>query len=91
MEYESAYKRTVEAMFETALNTIQAGGRHPTPWQAECLIDALSAMSINSWALAEDLIISARLDNKPRKALFAGVTVDSLRTALAESKRRRQK
>ena len=90
MDYEEAFKRQVETMFETTLRDLEAGGQEPSPWQVECFIDALAAMALNSWSLAEDLLISARLENVPRKPRFDGVTLAGLKTVLAESKRRRR-
>lgn len=90
MEYEEAFKRQVEVMFETTLRDLEAGGKEPTPWQAECFIDALAAMALDSWSLAQDLLISARLDNVPRKPRFAGITLAGLKAVLAESMSRRR-
>jgi hypothetical protein len=88
VEYNEAYKRQVEARFEATLDVIQARGRNPTAWEAECLVEGIAAMAMESWTLAHDHIVQCGPDRGPRQVL-AGITVDDLRRALAESRARR--
>lgn len=90
MEYTEAFKRQVEGLFEARLDIIQASGRKLTVWQEECLVEAIAAMAVGSWTLAQAYI--ARSGRTPRsRQVLAGVTVDNLKAALAESRARRPK
>ena len=80
VDYEEPDKRRVRALFKSRLDTIAASERDPTPWEAECLVDALAAMAVDSWTLAEHLVGQAGYDREPRGAPV-DVTTDSLRSA----------
>jgi hypothetical protein len=83
VEYTQAFRSEVLSHYEATLAAIERHGRQPTPWEAQCLLSALSSIATDSWLLAEDNIKRCRRAPRGRRRA-PEVTVQGLRQALAD-------